>query len=221
MRIYERGIRRRLAPILSNDRSRLELAHSLLFTLPGTPIIRYGEEIGMGDDLSLPERNSVRTPMQWSAEPNGGFSRAPVDDLIWPVIDDGVYGYDKVNVIKQERTPDSLLAWMKKIISIRRQCPEFGYGTFEILPSDAPGVLAHRCTWQGKTVVAVHNFTRRKASVTLDLNPHAVEIIDLLGNREYTALKEGTHDIELDSYGYRWFRIKEKVKNDETSKGTH
>lgn len=210
MRIYNRGIRRRLAPILGNNRRQLELAHSLLFTLSGTPIIRYGDEIGMGDDLSLQERNSVRTPMQWSPEKNAGFSEASAEKLILPVIDKGEYSYEKVNVIEQQRSQDSLLMWMKKVINVRRQCPEFGYGSFEILKTEDHRVFAHCCTWDTKTVVAVHNFAGEKVCVTLNLGSHVHGMTDLLSEDEYTLKDHGVHEVELDAYGYRWFRLKLK-----------
>ncbi len=209
MRVYNRGIRRRLAPILSNNRRQIELAHSLIFTLPGTPIVRYGEEIGMGDDLELPERTSVRTPMQWSPERNAGFSSAASDQLIRPIIDEGAYSHLRVNVLQHERAQDSLLAWMKKVIGMRRQCPEFGYGNFEMIDTGHPQVFAHRCRWKGRTVVAVHNFGADKVNVKLDLGVGIAGVIDLLGDHEYTPLEDDTYQIELDGYGYRWFRLEQ------------
>src|SRR5436190_6232072 len=129
MQLYDRGIRRRLAPMLGGDRRRLELAYSLQFTLPGTPVLRYGEEIGMGDDLALPERNAIRTPMQWNDEQNGGFSSAPRDELVRPVISDGDYGFERLNVAAQGRDPSSLLSWMERMLPTLRECTELGTGT--------------------------------------------------------------------------------------------
>jgi len=208
MWIYNRGIRRRLAPILNNDRKKIELAHSLMFTLPGTPLLRYGQEIGMGDNLSLEERNSVRTPMQWTGETNGGFSTAPAEELILPMIDDVEYGYESVNVLEQERASSSLLQWMKKAISIRRQCPEFGYGEFGQITVDDPHVMAHQCTWKNQTVIAVHNFGAESTQVEIDLDGDTEGVIDLIGDHGYTPAEKGKHSIELDPYGYRWFRLK-------------
>src|SRR5690242_14314081 len=131
MQLYDRGIRRRLAPMLGGDRRRLELAYSMMFTLPGTPVVRYGDEIGMGDDLSLPERNAARTPMQWSTEPQAGFSKKK--RTILPVISEGPYGYEKVNVADQRRDPESMLNWTERIIRRRKECPEIGWGNFTIL----------------------------------------------------------------------------------------
>src|SRR5690606_31990555 len=131
MQIYDRGIRRRIAPMLDNDRQRLELAFSLLFTLPGTPMLQYGDEIGLGDDLSLPERESARTPMQWSPDPQGGFTTS--NKPVRPVIADPIYGYQRVNVDKQRRDPHSLLSWMERKIRVRRECPEISWGQWRIL----------------------------------------------------------------------------------------
>lgn len=205
MRIYKRGIRRRLAPILGNDRRRLELAHSLLLTLPGTPVLYYGDEIGMGEDLSLPERMSVRTPMQWSAGQNGGFSAAPPERLIRPVISDGAFGYERVNVTAQRRDDGSLLQWLQRIIGMRRQCPEFGIGRFELLDPGDPRVLAHRCEWDGGTVIAVHNFADEPR--TARLHTGQAPLIDLIGRRECEPNGHEEYKIELEPYGYRWFRV--------------
>src|SRR6202051_2953868 len=139
MQLYNRGIRRRLAPMLGGDRRRLELAHSLLCTLPGTPVIRYGDEIGMGDNLKLPERNCARTPMQWSTEPNAGFTKS--DQPIMPVISSGPYGFEHVNVAAQRRDPDSLLDWMERIIRMRKEVPEIGWGDFSFISAQAREVL--------------------------------------------------------------------------------
>ncbi|NMG56784.1 alpha-amylase family glycosyl hydrolase [Aromatoleum aromaticum] len=144
MQLYGRGIRRRLAPMLGNDRSRIELAHSLLLTLPGTPVLRYGDEIGMGDDLSLPARESVRTPMQWNDESNCGFSFAAPDRLALPPIADGQFGYRTVNVQAQRRDPDSLLNWLQRALRRRKECPEFALGECTWIDTDPPQMLAQR-----------------------------------------------------------------------------
>src|SRR3569623_1818322 len=131
MQLYQRGIRRRLAPMLGGDQRRLEMAYSLMFTLPGTPVIRYGDEIGRGDDLSLPEREGARTAMQWSSAANGGFTLAKRSRV--PVIADGPFGYAKVNVADQRRPPNSLLNWTERMIRMRKECPEIGWGTWQLL----------------------------------------------------------------------------------------
>ncbi len=159
MQLYDRGIRRRLAPMLDNDRRRLELAFSLLFTLPGTPMLQYGDEIGIGDDLSLAERECARTPMQWSDEPHGGFSTAR--HTVRPVISDPIFGYKRVNVDVQRRDPQSLLNWVERKIRCRRECPEISWGDWRIVPVDEPGVLVMRYDFNESTLVIVHNFTPR------------------------------------------------------------
>ena len=150
MQLYERGIRRRLAPMLQGDRRRLELAYSLMMTLPGTPVIRYGDEIGMGDDLRLPERNCARTPMQWSTEPQGGFTKSA--NPVLPVIDEGPYAFQHVNVAQQRRDPNSLLNWTERIIRMRKEVPEIGWGTFTVLAPGTPEVLALRYDWRNNAV---------------------------------------------------------------------
>ncbi|HWM90649.1 MAG TPA: alpha-amylase family protein [Thermoanaerobaculia bacterium] len=206
MWLYERGIRRRLPPMLGGDRRRIELAYSLMFSLPGTPVLRYGEEIGMGDDLSRPERESVRTVMQWSREPHGGFSTA--SELPRPAIAEGTFGYlSGVNVEEQHRDPGSLLHWMGRLITTRKQCPELGWGSCEILENGDPAVFAHRCDWSGGTVLAVHNLADRPASIRLPWKAGDREpMVELLGDRPNETL-ERDREIELQPYGYRWFRI--------------
>ncbi|MBF2005658.1 MAG: alpha-amylase family protein [Chlorogloeopsis fritschii C42_A2020_084] len=206
MQIYGRGIRRRLPPMLGSDRRRIELTYSLLFSLPGTPLVRYGEEIGMGDDLSLPGRSSVRTPMQWSNEDNGGFSTAPASSLPHPVISQGEYGYENVNVATQQRKPDSLINWMERVIRMRKQCPELGRGQWHILETDEPSVFAHCCEWNGNAVIAVHNLADKVCNVTLK-SPQYQHLIDLFCNCQYEPLEGDVHSIPLSAYGYRWFRV--------------
>jgi hypothetical protein len=178
MRIYGRGIRRRLASMLEGDRDRIELAYSLLFSLPGTPLLIYGDEIGMGDDLSLPGRNPVRTPMQWSDEPNAGFSDADPQSLVRPVISGGKFGYESVNVADQRGDPDSLLQWFSRLNRLRGECPEIGHGVCEILPTDDPAVFAHRMTSDHGSVAAVHNLADEDAEATLELPTEPVALFD-------------------------------------------
>jgi maltose alpha-D-glucosyltransferase / alpha-amylase len=204
MQLYDRGIRRRLAPMLDNDRRRLELAYSLTFTLPGTPVLRYGDEIGMGDDLRLPEREAARTPMQWSADRHGGFTigRRPCK----PVIDDPVYGYRQVNVADQRRDPASLLNWMERIIRNRKECPEIGWGDWKALRSEAH-ILAMQYTWNDRSTVIIHNFADRPAVVRLRVDARGGErLVNLLANDQSDA-RDGRHVIEMEPYGYRWYRV--------------
>ncbi len=208
MQLYGRGIRRRLAPMLGGDRRRLELAYSLMFSLPGTPVLRYGQEIGMGDDLSLEERNSVRTTMQWTPEENGGFSSAPAEKLVRPAIRQGRYGYPVLNVRDQQRDADSFLNWMERLVRVRRECPEWGWGAWRMLETGEPSVFAHRCEWRGGVVIAVHNLADHPRDVTLTVEePEAEHLVDLLGDRRYEPVDGGFHRVQLEGFGYRWFRV--------------
>jgi maltose alpha-D-glucosyltransferase/alpha-amylase len=212
MQLYDRGIRRRLAPMLDNDRRRLELAFSLLFTLPGTPMLQYGDEIGMGDDLSLPERECARTPMQWSAEANGGFSSAA--RTVRPVIDDPVYGYHRVNVEAQRRNPQSFLNWVERKIRMRRECPEISWGSWTILDPDAPGVLVMRYDWAGHALVLLHNFTAKSQVATLSAAAAGGPmLVDLLWTNDSRADENGRHAVQLGPYDYRWFRTRGADRN--------
>ena len=205
MQLYHRGIRRRLAPMLGN-RPQLELAYSLLFTLPGTPVLRYGDEIGMGDDLTLRERDAVRTPMQWSAESQAGFSTAAKTAL--PVISTGPYAYEQVNVATQRRDPDSLLNWTERLIRLRKECPEFGWGDWTILSTGSPHVLALRYEWRGSAVIAVHNFDNRPHSITLTTGgAPGVRLVSLLTEQEIVVGERGRQQLAIEAFGYRWFRV--------------
>jgi maltose alpha-D-glucosyltransferase/alpha-amylase len=207
MQLYERGIRRRLAPMLGGDQRRIALAFSLMFTLPGTPVIWYGQEIGMGDDLSLPERNSVRTPMQWCDEPNGGFSNAAPDKLIRPVVADRKFGYKRVNVSAQQRDPASLLNQIEKMIRVRKEHHEFGWGTWKVVDTTDPEAFALRCEHEGRVSVTVHNFSRRPCDTTLDLPAEELrELEEVHSDSEYPAPERGSGRMRLEGYGYRWFR---------------
>ncbi|MYZ50432.1 alpha-amylase family protein [Propylenella binzhouense] len=205
--LYDRGIRRRLAPMLDGDRRRMELAYSMLFTLPGTPVIRYGDEIGMGDDLSLPERECGRTPMQWSTEPQGGFTKSQRPTK--PVISGGPYGYEQVNVAEQHRDPNSFMNWLERIIRMRTEVPEIGWGDFTILPTRNPAVLALRYDWRNNGVVVVHNFAHAPIEIRLKTGDDEESrlLIDLLDGDHSRADEKGRHRIVLEGYGYRWYRI--------------
>jgi maltose alpha-D-glucosyltransferase/alpha-amylase len=206
MQLYNRGIRRRLAPMLQGDRRRLELAYSLMMALPGTPVLRYGDEIGMGDNLHLPERNGARTPMQWSAEPHGGFTKN--DKPILPVISGGVYGFEHVNVAQQRRDPNSLMNWMERMIRMRKEAPEVGWGEFFILPTRTPEVLAIRYEWRNNSVVVVHNLSVNPREVWLDVGVEdSACLANLLSGDNSNADKSGKHCLLLEPYGYRWFRV--------------
>ncbi len=205
MQIYDRGIRRRLAPMLDGDQRRIEMAHSLMFSLPGTQVIRYGDEIGMGEDLSLKERNAVRTPMQWADTKNAGFSSAPADDLIRPVVQDGAFDYRTVNVRAQFADPNSLLNRMHNLIRARTSSSEIGWGDFDILDTGQPHVLAHTCRWNNRLFCAVHNLAAEPCTVRLPLDDDDWKGVgELVADRPYG---EAAREFEIGEYGYRWFRI--------------
>jgi maltose alpha-D-glucosyltransferase/alpha-amylase len=207
MQLYARGIRRRLAPMLQGDRRRLELAYSLMMTLPGTPVLRYGDEIGMGDDLSLPERQCARTPMQWSTETHGGFTGG--DKSILTVITGGAYGYEHVNVAQQRRDPNSLLNWMERIIRMRKEVPEIGWGDFSVLRTRTPEVLALRYDWRNNSVIVLHNLGALPREILLDVGLAGKEserLVNLLSSDHSVANRSGKHCILLEPYGYRWYR---------------
>jgi len=205
MRAYGRGIRRRLAPMFSGNRRREELAYSLLFTLPGTPVLRYGDEIGMGDDLSLPERLTVRTPMQWCAVKNGGFSNADPERLIRPVVTTSDFGFDRVNVAKQDRQQDSLLTRLQHLLHIRKKCPEIGWGKYQVLLGGHRSVLAHRCEWQGGAFVAAHNLSSKAVKTSIKVEA-GERLIELAGDPQCQEVRDPSR-IEIEGYGYRWFRV--------------
>lgn len=205
MQLYGRGIRRRLAPMLGN-RAQIELAYSMLLSLPGTPVLRYGDEIGMGEDLSLPERNAVRTPMQWSGDERGGFSTS--QKPIHPVVSDGVYGYQHVNVENQKRDPASLLRWMMRMIRLRKECPEIGWGAWEVLRTRSPHILALCYDWRDNAVVVLHNFDEKAREVKLSIKrARGGRLVNLLDESESVADASGVHRIALEACGYRWFRV--------------
>jgi maltose alpha-D-glucosyltransferase/alpha-amylase len=205
MRLYDRGIRRRLAPMLGDQRQ-LELAYSVLFSLPGTPVLRYGDEIGMGDDLSLDERYPIRTPMQWSDEPLAGFSKS--EKPVRPVIDKGPFKCEQVNVERQQRDPGSLLNWTIRMIRLRKECPEIGWGDWKILSTGAPTVLAMQYDWRGNSLVVIHNFDEKPHEARLKIEAEGADrLVNLLVNDESRADKKGNHNIALEAYGYRWFRV--------------
>jgi maltose alpha-D-glucosyltransferase/alpha-amylase len=207
MQLYDRGIRRRLAPMLGGDRRRLELAYSLMCTLPGTPVIRYGDEIGMGDNLDLPERNCARTPMQWSTEPHGGFTKS--DRPCSPVIDKGPYGYDHVNVAKQRRDANSMLNWTERIIRMRKEVPEVGWGDFKVISARDPAVFVIRYDWRNNSVLFVHNLDEKPREVSFAVGLEGEEgrlLINLLSEDHSRAGKNGKHTLMLEAYGYRWYR---------------
>jgi len=203
--LYDRGIRRRLAPMLGGDRRRVELAYSLMFTLPGTPVLRYGDELGMGDDLSLPERVCCRTPMQWSTEPHGGFTKS--DKPVVPVIDEGPYGFQHINAAEQRRDSNSLLNWMERMIRMRKEVPEVGWGDFKVLKTGDNSVLALRYDWRNNSVLFLHNFADEPREVAFATGLKGNDdLINLLAS-DHSKSQTGKHRICLEAYGYRWYRV--------------
>ncbi|MBD0335418.1 MAG: alpha-glucosidase C-terminal domain-containing protein, partial [Cyanobacteria bacterium Co-bin13] len=205
MQIYDRGVRRRLPPMVDNDRRRLEMIYSLLFSLPGVPLLRYGEEIGMGDDLSLKGRDSVRTPMQWANEENGGFSTGSANQLARPMISSGKYGYQQVNVTDQQLDPNSLLSWIERAVRMRKQAMEFGWGQPELIETDQTCVFAHCCYYKDRAMLAVHNLSGNSCTATLKAT-HLDHFIDVFSDRTYDLISD--HTITLSPYGYRWLKVK-------------
>ncbi|OQW31071.1 MAG: hypothetical protein A4E19_20565 [Nitrospira sp. SG-bin1] len=203
MRIFGRGIRRRLAPMLGDPR-KVRMALSLLFSLPGTPMLIYGDEIGMGENLSLDGRNAVRTPMQWSSARHAGFSTAAAQVLTVPVVTKGQFSYRRINVDRQVVEQDSTLNIAKRLIRLRRQCPEWGWGMCRVLATGEPGIFAHSCEWKGQRLIAVHNLAEKAASVRLDREPETT-LTPLLPN---DCRSHGdSHRLEIPSYGYGWYRV--------------
>jgi maltose alpha-D-glucosyltransferase/alpha-amylase len=208
MQLYGRGIRRRLAPMLEGDRRRIELAYSLMFTLPGTPVVRYGDELGMGDDLHLPERKCARTPMQWSTEPNAGFSKN--DKPFLPVIKGGPFGYEHVNAAMQRRDPNSMLNWTERIIRMRKEVPEIGWGDFEILRTHDQSVLALRYDWRNNSVLFVHNLASQPREIVFSTGIAGEAgrlLVNLLSEDHSRADTAGKHRLLMEAYGYRWYRV--------------
>jgi maltose alpha-D-glucosyltransferase/alpha-amylase len=208
MQLYDRGIRRRLAPMLGGDQRRLELAYSLMFTLPGTPVIRYGDELGMGDDLRLRERACARTAMQWSDEPHAGFTKNPKPHT--PVIDEGPYAYQHINAAIQRRDPESMLNWTERIIRMRKEVPEIGWGDFTVLKVRDPAVLALRYDWRNNSVLFLHNLHEQPREILVDPGVNREQgklLVNLLAENHSRANKSGKHRIMLEGYAYRWYRI--------------
>ena len=211
MQLYGRGIRRRLAPMFDGDRRRLEMAFSLLFTLPGTPVVRYGDEIGMGDDLRLPERHCARTAMQWSNEPHGGFTKS--DKPRVPVISGGPYGFEHINAAIQRRHPDSLLNWTERIIRMRKEVPEVGWGDFTVIATRDPAVLVMRYDWRNNWVLFVHNLDAKPHEIAFSVGlqgedaQHGNLLINLLSEDHSRAGDDGKHHMVVEAYGYRWYRV--------------
>ena len=206
MRIYGRGIRRRVPPMLGGDRRRLELVYSLLFAMPGTPVLLYGEELGMGDDPGVEGRGSVRVAMQWNDEDGCGFS--PVRPRV-PVVTGGDFGCRRVNVGGQRRDPGSLLNWMERLIRVRKETPELGWGSYQVLPAGDEAVLAVRHDWRGSVVLTVHNLAGRDVEARLEppREDLAAALVELRADQAYDRPGSPADTLPVGAYGYRWFRL--------------
>ena len=212
MRIYGRGVRRRLPPMLDGDRSRVELAYSLLLTLPGTPVLLYGEEIGMGDDLDVEGRSSVRTVMQWGPGPNGGFSSCEPEQRAAPLVSEGPFSAEQVNVADQRRREDSLLNRVERALRVRKECPELGWGRWDVLDPGDDRVLLHRCDWLDGTVVVVHNLSGDEVPVQVRLDDagELAALVDVFEDQRYDELDLGEPRFRIGPYGYRWMRAERR-----------
>jgi maltose alpha-D-glucosyltransferase/alpha-amylase len=208
MQIYGRGLRRRLAPMLGGDQARIRLAYSLLFSLPGAPMLFYGEELGMGEQLEIEGRLSVRAPMQWTPYNNGGFSTAPPEKFVRPMSSGGAYGFECVSVGTLRSDRDSLLNWMAALIRTRRECGLIGSGDWRELKTGSDAVLGLRYDDTDSAVVILNNLSRDRHTLTLDLTEEEITTAtDLLGDRDYGSINPNTRRMRIDGYGYRWLRI--------------
>jgi trehalose synthase len=204
LQLYGRGLRRRLPTMLGGDERRIRMVYSLAFSLPGTPVLFYGEEIGMAENLSIAGRYSVRSPMQWSGERQGGFTTA--GEASRPLVADGPFGFREVNVARQRRDPASMLNWMERLIRRRRECPELGWGECTLLAPGDAAVFAHRSDWDDSTVVAAHNLSGRDATARLELGGEGA-LVDLFHDEDH-ELEDGAVTLELPPYGANWYRLR-------------
>jgi maltose alpha-D-glucosyltransferase/alpha-amylase len=205
------GIRRRLAPLLDNGRDEIELMHAILFSLPGAPVLYYGDEIGMGDNVYLGDRDGVRTPMQWTGDRNGGFSRADFAQLYLPPLMDPVYGFGAVNIEAQLRTPTSLLRWLHRFIALRKEHPVFGVGTYEPLRPENPRIFAHVRRYEDDVVLCVHNLARSAQAVELDLGEFEGWVPEeMLGRSAFPRIGTLPYLLTLAPRGWFWFQLRKE-----------
>jgi maltose alpha-D-glucosyltransferase/alpha-amylase len=204
------GIRRRLAPLMENDRNELELFTALLLSLPGSPVMYYGDEIGMGDNIWLGDRDGVRTPMQWMPDRNGGFSRCDPQRLYLPPVMDPVYGYAALNVEAQQRYPQSLLHWTRRMIEIRKRHPVLGLGAYEELASSNPRVLAFVRENEESCIICVSNLSRFPQTTELELSRFEdVTPVDCFGGSHFTTIRDWPYNLSMQGYGFYWLNLKE------------
>jgi maltose alpha-D-glucosyltransferase/alpha-amylase len=212
MQLFGRGLRRRLPTMLNGDEARLRMIYSLAFALPGAPVLFYGEEIGMAENLAIPGRLSVRSPMQWSPERHGGFSSAPRERWSRPMVTGRRWGPAAVNAGDQDRDPASLLNWMQRLIDRRRQTPEIAFGACSVLPLAVASVLALRYDWDGHTVLILHNLAAEPTRAECVLPDAAgwAGFGEILGEGEWTLGRDGALSVDLAGYGYRWLRVRRR-----------
>jgi maltose alpha-D-glucosyltransferase / alpha-amylase len=202
------GIRRRLAPLVDDDRNQAELLHSMLLSLPGSPVLYYGDEIQMGDNVYLGDRNGVRTPMQWNGDRNAGFSRADPSRLYSGVIQDPLFHYQARNVEAAQRTPKSFLMWLRRIIRVRKSYPTFGRGSLRFVSCENRRVIAYLREHEGQTLLIVNNLSQFAQPAELDLRPYAGAVpVELLGNQEFPRITERPYFVSLGAYSFYWFRL--------------
>jgi maltose alpha-D-glucosyltransferase/alpha-amylase len=202
------GIRRRLAPLMDNGRRQIELLYSMLFSLPGSPVIYYGDEIGMGDNIYLGDRNGVRTPMQWSGDRNAGFSRADPSQLYLPVLTDPGYHYQAINVEAQQRAPTSLLNWLKRLIAVRKRHPVFGRGTLEFIETGNERVVAYVRAYRDDVVLVVNNLSRFAQPADLDLRKFAGAVpVEMIGGQPFHRISAEPYEVTLSPHAFFWFRL--------------
>jgi maltose alpha-D-glucosyltransferase/alpha-amylase len=212
MQLYGRGIRRRLAPMLGGNRRRIELAYSLQLSMPGTPVIRYGDEIGMGDNLDLPEREAIRTPMQWDDTRNAGFSGADPERLVAPVVDFGPFDYRRVNVTAQRLDAHSLLTWFERILHALRECAEIGSGEHTIIDAEPTSVLVHRADGDSGSTLFVHNLADRPCRLNLSAECERDQRpVNFFADSDY-GRDVDLAAVDVAGFGYRWVRLRQRPR---------
>ena len=204
--LYGRGLRRRVPTMLDGDQARIRMLYSLAFSLPGTPVLFYGEEIGMAENLEIEGRMSVRAPMQWSDEAHGGFTTGDAPSR--PLVSSPGWGPESVNATRQRRDEDSLLNWMERLIRRRRECPELGWGRASVLEVPEPEVLVHQCDWGDSSIIAVHSFSAERSEVAVPIHETIESAVDLFAADERKIRNDGVLSLDLEPYAYRWLRLR-------------
>jgi maltose alpha-D-glucosyltransferase/alpha-amylase len=206
MQLYDRGLRRRLPPMLGRDQQWMRMAYSLMFAMPGAPTLFYGEEIGMGENLAIEGRLSVRTPMQWTSAPAAGFTTAPADAVSRP-FPEGDDGPAAINVAEQRTDPESLLNWFERLIRLRKAAPEIGWGEYRVLDGGNDAVLVLQYRWDDCTTITVHNLARKTAKVSIPVGKQAARLRDRFATSEPIEAEDGTASLSVEAHGYHWFAV--------------